>query len=152
MPLFPLPIIFFSAFPQPQLLLPHSIFFLFSAEPSSSQIILWSKGVQLCWCLCVEIDPSHHLTNKWLPGFLCQVWGPSYLLIWLILMARAWLNPALYYFACLHDHNLIFMLHERLDNSTTYWFTFYVFLFCFSVLYSFLFLFVYWVLVRIAYG
>ena len=31
------------------------------------------------------------------------------LLIWLTLLACAWLNPALYYFACLHDHNLIFI-------------------------------------------
>ena len=53
----------------------------FAGEESSQrhQIILWSKGIQLCWSLCVEIAPSHHPTNKGLPGLLCQVWGPSYL-------------------------------------------------------------------------
>ena len=58
------------------------------------------------------------------------------LLIWLILLACAWLNPALYYFACLHDYNLIFILYKWLDNQRTYWFTFYVFpCLCFCTLF-----------------
>ena len=52
------------------------------------------------------------------------------LLIWLILLVCAWLSPALYYFACLHDYILIFILYKWLDNRRTYWFTFYVFPFC----------------------
>ena len=52
------------------------------------------------------------------------------LLIWLILLACAWLNPALYYFACLHDYILIFILHKWLHNRRTYWSTFCVFPLC----------------------